>query len=156
MKTLLLAITLCFTAVMAQAEVFKLFERGHWSVSYVTGNDGRPYCVASVSGEDVYFSIDVGLDRLDAWYINYQNDFGTGVEGDVRIWIDGHRGWVTPAYGQHDTVRMWGLKQEFLSQVMNGRKLWIDQDADGRWDAWFSLAGSKAAMFELGDCANKL
>lgn len=156
MKSLILAAALALCAPTAQAEAFKLYSKGHWDVHYATADYG-PTCVASVSGDGIYFSLDVTHDGLSAWFISDSNSFGeTNLEGEVSIWIDRHVKWNTPAGARRDTIQMFGLNKKFLAQMYDGSRLYIDQDFDGKWDAWFSLQGSAAAMLALSDCADKL
>lgn len=157
MKTLLaLLLTLVSLPAMAQ-ESFTIFSKGHWQVTYEVTENGTPFCVAQVSGDDVYFSLDVGLYSLSAFYITDYNDFGPGViEGNVNLRIDNRDTWVTPAKGTDTVIRMFGLKTEFLNQLQDGRRLYIDVEGDGHYEAWFSLAGSAAALNALVDCKHKL
>lgn len=150
-------LTILSTPAAAQ-EAFLLFSKGHWKVEYQTRSYAPPLCVASVSdGVDVYFSIDVSLDNIEAWYITNANNFGpNGVSGDVILRIDNNQSWVTPAYGQNTSIVMFGLKEKFIRQIYSGQTLYIDQEGDGYYDAWFSLSGSAAALNALADCADKL
>ena len=125
MKSFLLFLALLVCAPMAHAgEVFLLFSHKAWRVHYATLDSGLPYCTASVTGDGVYFSIDVGYDYVEAWYINDNNDFGLyAVEGEVLVWIDHHTPWTTPAYGRNDIVRMRSLKKAFLWELSQGQRL---------------------------------
>ena len=156
LKPLALSLLLA-TSHQASAESFLLYSHGAWEVRYEDGEAGVR-CSASVADDGLYFSIDVLKGYgLDAWFISSQNNFGEAVQtGQVVLQIDGRQAWETPATAQTDTVRMTGLAEGFLIDVMEGRKLFIDDDYDGQWDAWFSLNGSRAAMMALADCNKKL
>lgn len=150
-------LTLITTPALAQ-DSFLLFSKGHWNVLYTDPSWGPPTCVAEVSdNRELYFSIDVTQDSLTAWYITSYNDFGLeGISGTVLLQIDTKGVWNTPAYGKGTGIQMYGLREEFLLQLQDGQQLSIDQNADGQWDAWFSLDGSAAALYALVDCKNKL
>lgn len=156
----LLAVLAAFFSCTVQvtAETFQLYSQGDWTVSYQVNHVGRTSCVAEVSARDVYFSIDVTEEfGLTAWFISSNNNFGPNPQdGRVSIQIDNQTPWDTPASGKGDTVQMFSLNKGFLIEIMNGRKLLIDTDQDGWWEAWFSLYGSNAAIAALADCNTKL
>jgi hypothetical protein len=157
MKTLLALFLTLFTLPAMAQDSFLLFSKGHWKVTYQVTSSGIPYCVAEVAGDGVYFSLDVGKSTLDAFYISDFLDLGPDtIKGEVNLQIDGRDTWVTPGSGSEDVIRMFGLKTEFLNQLQDGRRLYIDVGRDGNWDAWFSLAGSAAALNALVDCKYKL
>jgi hypothetical protein len=137
-------------------ESFLLYSKGAWEVHYTIIN-GVPTCSASVAGDGVYFSLDTTVMGLHAWYISQDNNFGPNiVTGNMAVWIDNYPSWNTPAEASQNWVYMQNLHTDFLRQILNGNRLWIDQEADGRWDAWFSLDGSTAALYALSDCKQKL
>jgi len=146
---------LCFAAA-ADAESMKLFTSGHWKVHYVQTDYG-PSCVASVDAGDAFFSLNISGAGLLGYFISENNYFGESLrEGGVSIWVDGNHKWDTHAAAEKDAILMRGFNKGFLSEIRYGQRLFIDQDYDGRWDAWFSLDGSDAAMNALSDCADKL
>lgn len=156
LKTLL---PLVLLAAPVHAESFQLFAKGHWAVHYVVTEDTGPFCSASVASaqEGIYFSIDVSATDLTAWYISTDNNFGpTVTEGFLAVWVDRRGKWETPAYAWDQSIQMINLSRGFVEQLADGRKLYIDQDFDGQWDAWFSLQGSAAALYALADCTDKL
>lgn len=156
MKSLTIAAIVLLCSTAAQAETFHLFSKDHWSVSYVVEGDVEA-CVASVEGDGIYFSLDVTADGLAAWYIDPDNNFGEPYqEGSVAVWIDSKGKWETPALAQRSTIQMLGISPEFLHELVDGQRLYIDQEFDGQWDAWFSLNGSAAAVVALADCSKKL
>ena len=156
MKPLTIAAIVSLCSSAAQAETFHLFSKDHWSVSYVTEGDTEA-CVASVEGDGIYFSLDVTADGLTAWYIDPDNNFGeVQQEGYLAVWIDRKVKWETPALAQRATIQMLGISPEFLHELVDGQRLYIDQEFDGQWDAWFSLNGSAAAVVALADCSKKL
>lgn len=157
MKTFLTFLFILFSLPAMAQESFVLFSRGHWVVSYQVTTEGVPVCVAEVSGDGVYFSIDVRTDDLNAYYINEDNWFGPdAIDGSIFLQIDAHTPWRTPSRGVNEVILMYNLHKDFLNQIAGGSKLYIDQDGDNRFDAWFSLQGSNAALAALLDCSQKL
>lgn len=145
-------------ATQVNAESWLLNSYGHWNVYYEISTEGVPTCVAGVGDtREVYFSLDVTKTTIEAWYISDHLEFGPSViDGRVTIQIDANVDWDTPALASGSTVRMYGLVSDFIVQIANGRKLYIDHNGDGVWDAWVSLNGSSAAIDALMECHRKL
>lgn len=138
------------------AEEFLLFSKGHWSVTYSTERD-EPSCVAAVQTPELYFSLDVTSEGIEAWFMSVANNYGpTPQEGVISLWIDDKTAWDTPAYAMNDSIIMPSLAGEFLMEIYLGKTLYVDKNYDGNADAWFSLDGSAAAIVALSDCSKKL
>lgn len=152
-------------AAPAQAqEVFLLATYGHWDVSYVDGPAG-PYCSASVYGQGLYLSIDVGRNTgVRVYIIDDQKNWIDQHGLTIFAQVDSRASWQIGSVTSYDKVMEFNVQGDagirFLEEMADGRAVQFDYNEDGTapgyGDVTFSLVGSGAAINALGECAGRL
>lgn len=143
-------------AAPAAAETWTLSTHQHWSVQFYE-YDGNRGCSAKVDAGDAAFWISYDENGLDVNIASDEWKFGQYGTGDMAVWVDDFVQWdVTNANAMFDMVWFDLTAPDFIKEISRGHRVYADIDLDGKWDIWFSLAGSSAALVDLDDCVNKL
>lgn len=158
-------LTIAFGATSADAQdVFSLAKFGHWDVSYVDGPAG-PYCSASVVGDGLYLSIDVGRNTgVRVYIIDDQKNWIAQRGLTIFAQVDARASWQIGSVASYDSVMEFSVHGDagirFLEELSDGRQVQFDYNEDGTapgyGDVTFSLVGSGAAINALGECAGRL
>lgn len=157
MKTLALFLLAAFPA-QAEVEKFLLTEHGAWSVYFNSKEDGTAFCSTEIGTyENAFFSIDVSSEKLEAWHVGTNVEFGPEwIVSEVSLTVDSNRPWTFSAKGIYDAVVLEKITYKFLVELAGGSRLRIDLEGDGASEALFSLHGLDAALISLTDCAEKI
>ena len=149
-----------FAAAETQSQM--LYEYKHWQVEYVTFDDGSVACLAEVDASTDSFSIWTYPDatvRLQFYSTSW--DFGdTGDTANLQVQIDRRGPWTLNSAELYLNSVLFTLPDsnagsDFLLEVAQGNKLHLNSESgEGVMD--YSLAGSKASMLQLVDCANSI
>lgn len=162
---ILIATALVFYATSTLAiDSQRLFERKHWYVDVVAFDNGDIACEAAVTGRDVSFSIWAHSDGsvelqffLEKEWFGEENSYR-----DISVRVDRRSPWdLSDAKFYKNSIfftlpsENWDAAQRFINEIARGNTLYLF-NRFGEQKAWYSLAGSSAAIDNLDECRDLL
>lgn len=149
----------------AISESWTLMSHKHWEVSYISTDD-LVYCSARNMGDGMMFAINVGAGGVSVFVYDSRRDWNASFDALVKVKVDGRSPWTVSdvvANGEAISFDLVGDKgAAFLREIEFGNRVSVDYkeiDEDvSRFDSdlWFSLSGSRAALFALNECMKRL
>lgn len=157
-----LAVLIMPAVAVAEATSDILYSHKNWEVEFVTFDDGSIACLAEVDATTDSFSVWIYPSaELRLQFYSTSWDFGdTGDTADLGVQIDRRTGWTLTDAELYLNSVLFTLPEddaavEFLLEVANGERLYLRNDA-GEDVMNYSLAGSKASMQALIECADTI
>jgi len=149
----------CITLPAAAYESRVVFQHKNWQVKFVAWDDGSSACTASVGPDNESFSIWTFQDRtLKLQFFSTSWEFGEGEFADLKVRVDRKAPWdLTDAELYKNSV-LFTLPDSddavrFLMEIADGNRLQLS-NSDGSPVTEYSLAGSRASMSAMVDCAD--
>ncbi len=153
---------MALSALPLRAEPYSetLFSHKHWQVSGVAFDDGSLACKAEVSAPGDSFALwffQNGMLRLQFYSTQWQ--FGGGT-ADLKVQVDRRAPWTLNAADLYENSVLFDLPAgdqttRFLVEIAQGSKLFL-RSATNEDVMWYSLAGSRASMDAMINCADAL
>lgn len=152
------AVAMLGTAYKAEAgDHWITHKHKHWTVSINEADDGSMWCSAQVEHADAGFYVHGDGSSVMLQFYNADWYYGRNTRyNEISFRIDRRERWYGDADFDGNSIVTDRLQDvDVLVEIAEGRKLYLLND---RNEAvfWYSLAGSKAAMFALIECVNKL
>ncbi|OYU40762.1 MAG: hypothetical protein CFE33_01335 [Pseudorhodobacter sp. PARRP1] len=146
---------------LAQADQEVLFQHKNWMVAVNSFDDGSVACQAAVDEGAESFTIWVFQDQsIRLQFYSTDWDFTEGDTADLRVEVDRRGEWSLSNATLTGNSALFDLPDSdkaanFLVEVAEGRTAHLrDENGDGVRD--YPLAGSKASMSALIECADAL
>lgn len=146
---------------LAQAEQEVLFQHKNWMVAVNSFDDGSVACQAAVDEGSESFTIWVFQDQsIRLQFFSTDWDFTEGDTTDLQVEVDRRGEWSLSDATLTGNSALFDLPDSdkavnFLVEVAEGRTAHLrDENGDGVRD--YPLAGSKASMAALIECADAL
>ncbi len=155
-KTVAATVAIVFAGTAAFAEHYVLHSHKYWSVSFVD-YEGSNWCNAQASLKNgTSVSINANPDRSVQMQVFVPNKSWKDSYARFSFQIDNRTPWTAnDANYFQQSIFVNNLKSEVIRQIAEGREIHLYNYRD-EYVTSLSLAGSKAAMYALADCQNKL
>ncbi|MFC3182619.1 hypothetical protein [Cypionkella sinensis] len=151
----------CMAPGLAQAEQQVLFQHKNWMVAVNSFDDGSVACQAAVDEGAESFTIWVFQDQsIRLQFYSTDWNFTEGDTADLQVEVDRRGEWSLSNATLTGNSALFDLPNSdkavnFLVEVAEGRTAHLrDENGDGVRD--YPLAGSKASMAALIECADAL
>ena len=151
----------CLAPSLAQAEQETLFQDKNWMVAVNSFDDGSVACQAAVDEGSESFTIWVFQDQsVRLQFYSSDWNFTEGDTADLQVEVDRRGEWSLSDASLTGNSALFDLPDsdkgvKFLVEVAEGRTAHL-RDADGSAVRDYPLAGSKASMSALIECADAI
>ncbi len=155
-KTLIAALALAVSATMVSAEAHLLHSHKYWSVSYVD-YQGSIWCSAEASLKNgTTLSINTGADRVVNMQVFVPDRYWKDSYAKFSFQIDNRQHWTdNNANYYENSIFVTDINATVVRQLAEGNEIHL-YNYKGDYVTSLSLAGSKAAMYALAECQQKL
>lgn len=158
----LAALAVTSPPVMAQEIVsdILIFERGQWTVTKTTMDDGMQYCVAAVRGETAWVNIWLEADGTTTLQFD-SDDWGYDISTETFIATIDNRKSLPLGAPEFDGSSVNFLlpytdgNVSFFADLRAGQDLFLNNTA-GELIANFPLSGSSASIVAAVDCMDRM